>query len=110
MAVAGAHPRRGPGRQPRCARLFTWGCLHGRCCASYRRQARAPWPPGIPFTSIHARRDAAVPPASSIDPDAHNVEIDAGHLSLLTSPTAFAATADALATGPHPATAATAAA
>lgn len=79
--------------------LLTWGCLYGRCCAQYRKETRAPWPVEVPFTSIYSRRDAAVPTSSSIDPHAHNVEIDGGHLSLLTSPAAFAATADALAAG-----------
>jgi len=47
--------------------LATLGCLRGRCCAAFRDGLRAPWPSEVPFTSIYARGDRAVPARASID-------------------------------------------
>lgn len=78
--------------------LATLGCLRGSCCAAFRAGLRAPWPAMVPFTSVYSHRDRAVPAAASIDPHAVNVELDAGHLGLLTAPTAFTTVAHALTT------------
>jgi pimeloyl-ACP methyl ester carboxylesterase len=78
---------------PGLARL---SCLGGRCCRGFRAGLRAPVPAAVRVTSISSRRDAAVPWRASADPWAHNVEVTAGHLAMLTDPDAVAAVSTAL--------------
>jgi hypothetical protein len=40
-----------------------------------------------PFTSIYRQRDKVVPWRTLVDPVADNVEVEAGHLRLVSSPT-----------------------
>jgi hypothetical protein len=57
--------------------------------------------PEVPFTSICASDDRAVPARSSIDRYTANVAVDTGHLGLLTTLAAFAAVAAALTAPPR---------
>jgi hypothetical protein len=50
-----------------------------------------------PFTSIYSRRDRVGSWRAAHDPAARNVEVDAGHLTLLSAPSARRAVAEALA-------------
>lgn len=77
--------------------LARFSCLAGACCREFRGGLRAPLPPGVRFTSIYSRRDTAVPWRGSIDPAADNVEVDAGHIGLLTDPHAVDAVSSGLA-------------
>lgn len=77
--------------------LLRLGCLLGACCQDFRAAMRDPWPADIPFTSIYSRTDAAVPWRSSHDPQAENVVVRGGHVSLLCSASAQRAVAAALA-------------
>jgi len=77
--------------------LARFSCLAGACCREFRVGLRAPLPPGVRFTSIYSRRDTAVPWRGSIDPAADNVEVDAGHIGLLTAPEALVAVSEGLA-------------
>ena len=77
------------------APLATVQCLFGSCCATFRRSLRLPV--DGPFTSIYSRRDKVVPWRTSVDPVADNIEVEAGHLRLVSSPTVLQIIAETLA-------------
>jgi pimeloyl-ACP methyl ester carboxylesterase len=77
------------------APLATVQCLFGPCCATFRRSLRLPV--DGPFTSIYSRRDKVVPWRTSVDPVADNIEVEAGHLGLVSSPTVLQIIAETLA-------------
>jgi pimeloyl-ACP methyl ester carboxylesterase len=54
-------------------------CLWATCCQSYRDDIAAPFPPGIPFTSIYTRADRTVPWRASRADGARLVEVDSTH-------------------------------
>lgn len=65
---------------------LTLGCLRGACCAPFRRDLAAPFPPGVAFTSLYSRGDLVVPWRTSLDPAARHVEVRATHDTILTDP------------------------
>lgn len=64
--------------------LFSFACLRGACCASYREELRAPVP--VPFSAIFSRTDRLVRWQSCQDPTAHTVELETSHLGLIGEP------------------------
>lgn len=85
-------------RLDRCARPLRLGCLvGGACCADFRLMLRSPWPSHIALTSIYSRSDGAVSWRACQLPDAHNVEVAAGHVAQLTAAQVQRAVAAAIA-------------
>jgi pimeloyl-ACP methyl ester carboxylesterase len=72
------------------------GCLRGACCARFRNDLAAPWPGGVPFTSVYSRDDRTVRWETCSDPAARNVEIAGTHVGMLASRAAYAEIAAAL--------------
>jgi len=76
--------------------LASLRCLTGRCCASFRRDLREPWPETVAFTSIYSRADQTVGWEQCRDPAAKPVEVSASHVGMLTSKPSWEAIAGAL--------------
>jgi triacylglycerol lipase len=69
----------GTGRIPG---LFSHRCLRGPCCEDFRTALRAPFPPGMPYTSIYSRTDGIVDWRACLDPAAEHVEVRSSHLGM----------------------------
>jgi triacylglycerol lipase len=54
-------------------------CLWASCCRPYRADLAAPFPAGVPFTSVYTRADRVVPWRTSLDAGARHVEVDSSH-------------------------------
>jgi pimeloyl-ACP methyl ester carboxylesterase len=81
--------------------LASLSCLFGSCCAGFRDRLRAPVP--VPFTAVFSRADRLVRWEACVDPAARAVEVPGHHLALLTDVEPMRAVAEALASGPCPA-------
>jgi pimeloyl-ACP methyl ester carboxylesterase len=72
------------------------GCMLGQCgCRAFRDYA-APFPPGIPITSIYTREDGCLRYSCCLAPYARCVEVGGGHVGLAFERRAYAAIAEAL--------------
>src|SRR3954451_4710070 len=56
--------------------LFTWRCLRGACCESFRENLIGPFPSGIPYAALYSRSDGVVDWRSCLDPAAEQVEVN----------------------------------
>lgn len=72
-------------------------CTSGDCARLSWEQARAPVPPGLPFTSVFSRRDGVVDWRSCLDPAARTVEVTTSHLGMAVDPVVFDVVTQALA-------------
>jgi pimeloyl-ACP methyl ester carboxylesterase len=73
------------------------GCLTAACACDFRRHYEAPFPPGIPLTSIYSREDGVVRWRACTVPYANNVEVTGSHIGLAFNRKAYRAVAAALA-------------
>jgi len=62
--------------------VFRRACLMGSCCDQVRREAAAPFPGDVRFTSIYSRSDGIVDWRSCLDPAATHVEVGSSHCGL----------------------------
>ncbi len=62
--------------------LFRRHCLLGDCCADVRREALAPFPSDIRFTSIYSRSDGIVNWRACLDPASEQVEVSSSHCGM----------------------------
>jgi pimeloyl-ACP methyl ester carboxylesterase len=62
--------------------LFRRACLLGDCCDRVRREAVAPFPDGVRFTSIYTRSDGIVDWHACLDPAAAQVEVRSSHCGM----------------------------
>ena len=62
--------------------LFRRNCLLGSCCEQVRREAAAPFPAGVRFTSIYSRSDGIVDWRACLDPAATHVEVVSSHCGM----------------------------
>lgn len=80
--------------------LFSFGCQSG-CCAQAHRDAAAPFPAGVQFTSVYSRRDGVVAWRACLDPAARQVEVRSTHIGMAVNVDVFRAVAEALGTDPE---------
>jgi pimeloyl-ACP methyl ester carboxylesterase len=76
--------------------LFKPACLSGDCCEPFRRDSKAPFPPGVGFVAIYSRSDGIVDWRACLDPAAELVEIRSSHIGMAVHPGAYRAIAGAL--------------
>jgi pimeloyl-ACP methyl ester carboxylesterase len=77
--------------------LFTRGCALGECCGRAREDLLAPFPEGMPFTSIFSRSDGIVNWYTCLDPAATHVEVRSSHCGMAFNPVVYTAIGRALA-------------
>jgi triacylglycerol lipase len=80
--------------------FFSRNCLEGPCCETVRRDAAAPFPEGIAFTSIYSRSDGVIDWHTCLDPAATLVEVGSSHCGMAAHGEVFAAIGRALAPAP----------
>jgi pimeloyl-ACP methyl ester carboxylesterase len=76
------------------------GCLTAACACDFRAHYEAPFPEGIPLTSIYSRGDGVVRWEACTVPYARNVEVTGSHVGLAFNRKAYRAVAEALAACP----------
>jgi pimeloyl-ACP methyl ester carboxylesterase len=62
--------------------LFRRACLLGDCCGQVRREAMAPFPDGVRFTSLYSRSDGIVDWHACLDPAARQIEVRSSHCGM----------------------------
>ena len=77
--------------------MFSLSCLRGDCCEEARDALRAPFPDHVRFVSLYSRSDEVVRWRACLDPGAQHVEVDASHIGMGVSRSAWTAVAGALA-------------
>jgi triacylglycerol lipase len=77
--------------------LFSAECLHGRCCAELREEARLRFPPEVGFVSVYSRNDGIVRWRACLHPDAEHVEVDSSHCGMGVHPDVYRVLARSLA-------------
>jgi pimeloyl-ACP methyl ester carboxylesterase len=77
--------------------LISWRCLRGECCAPFRRDLGAEFPPEVGYISLYSRTDGIVDWRSCVDPDADAcVELNGSHCGMSLNVGAYRAIAAAL--------------
>jgi triacylglycerol lipase len=69
----------GSGRIPG---MFTWRCLRGECCATFRAQLAGDFPPEVGYTALYSKTDGIVDWRACLDPAAELVEVRASHVGM----------------------------
>ena len=69
----------GSGRVPG---MFRMSCLRGTCCAQFRTDLAAEFPPEVGFTALYSRTDGIVDWHACLDNDAVQVEVHASHIGM----------------------------
>ena len=87
-AVAAARAAQAPRRKE--------GCFTDRCGCAFARHYAAPFPEGVPLTSIYSRGDGVVWWEACTVPYARNVEVSGSHIGLAFNRKAYRVIADAL--------------
>jgi triacylglycerol lipase len=77
--------------------FFSRDCLSGPCCVQARRDAAAPFPEGVAFTSIYTRSDGVVDWRTCLDPAATLIEVGSSHCGMAANAEVFTAIGRALA-------------
>jgi pimeloyl-ACP methyl ester carboxylesterase len=77
--------------------FFGHSCRLGACCEQARADVAAPFPKGIPFTSVYSRSDGIVDWRTCLDPAARQVEVRASHIGMAVHPGVYRAVGAALA-------------
>ena len=67
-------------------RVLGTDCVSGDCAARVVAELAAPFPAGVPFTSVYSRSDAILDWRTCLDPTADLVEVGAGHVGMATDP------------------------
>jgi hypothetical protein len=75
------------------------GCMTDCCACEFVTHYRAPFPEGIPLTSVYSRGDGVVWWEACVVPYATNVEVTGSHIGLAFNRKAYRAVATALAAG-----------
>jgi len=76
--------------------MFSFKCLSGPCCESFRNDLAAPFPEDVGFVSIYSKSDGVVRWRSCLDEAARHVEVNASHCGMAVNPGAYRAMATAL--------------
>ena len=76
------------------------GCFTHTCDCPYTRDYSAPFPSGVPLTSIYTRSDGVVRPRSCVVPYARNVQVPGTHIGLAFNRHAYRVLAEALSPQP----------
>ena len=77
--------------------LFTWRCLRGECCADFRDQLAAEFPPEVGYVALYSRTDGIVDWRACLDPAAEQVEVRASHMGMGLNASVYAEVNHALA-------------
>jgi pimeloyl-ACP methyl ester carboxylesterase len=78
--------------------MFTWRCLRGHCCARFRQDLAAPFPPEVRYVALYSRTDGIVDWHACLDPGAQQVEVRASHVGMGLNANVYAEIAHALRT------------
>jgi triacylglycerol lipase len=76
--------------------MFSFKCLRGECCESFRKDLEAPFPDDVGFVSIYSKSDGVVRWRSCLDEAAKHVEVHSSHCGMAVNPGAYRAMATAL--------------
>lgn len=68
-------------------------CVRGECCERFRADLEADWRAAVPLMAVYTRADRTVHWRTCRDPAARNVEVAAGHVSMLVAPATYRAIA-----------------
>jgi pimeloyl-ACP methyl ester carboxylesterase len=90
VAVVGAL---GSGRVPG---MFRMSCLRGACCARFRDDMTAGFPPEVGFTALYSRTDGIVDWHACLDPAATQIEVRASHVGMAVNAEVYAEVGHAL--------------
>jgi len=93
LAQVGLVGALGSGRLPG---MFSWRCLRGGCCESFREALAGPFPDEVGYVSLYSRSDGVVDWRSCLDPAAECIEVDASHCGMSLNVAAYHAIARSL--------------
>jgi triacylglycerol lipase len=62
--------------------FFTWSCLRGDCCESFRDALTAEFPAGVGYVAMYSRSDGVVDWHSCLDEAAQLVEVESSHCGM----------------------------
>jgi len=65
--------------------LFSWSCLRGDCCETFRDAITGPFPEDIGYVAMYSRSDGVVDWRSCLDEAAQLVEVESSHCGMSVS-------------------------
>lgn len=71
--------------------VLATSCRDGDCCAGFRRDLAAPFPPGVAASAVHSRSDGIVDWRACLDPHAEAIEVDSSHCGMSVHPDVYRA-------------------
>jgi pimeloyl-ACP methyl ester carboxylesterase len=79
------------------ARVIGEDCVTGECAGRIAAELAAPFPDGVPYTSIYSRSDGIIDWQTCLDEDAELVEVNSSHTGMATDPEVVRLVVDRLA-------------
>jgi triacylglycerol lipase len=62
--------------------MLSTECRDGPCCARFRADLAAPFPPAVHAVAVYSRTDGIVSWRACLDPDAEHVEVESSHTGM----------------------------